>query len=40
LISTMYRKLMVSDFYSEIGLVVPTQRCFGLGQRNGKFQVD
>ena len=40
LVSTMYRKLVVTDFYSEIGFVVPTQRCFGLGQRNGRFQLD
>ena len=35
----MYRKLHVTDLYSEIGLVLPTQRCFGLGQRNGRFQI-
>ena len=39
LITTTYRKLLLTDLYSEIGLVVPTQRCFGLGQRNGRFQV-
>jgi alpha-glucosidase (family GH31 glycosyl hydrolase) len=26
--------------YSEIGLVLPNQRCFGLGQRNGRFQLE
>jgi hypothetical protein len=31
LISTMYRKLVVTDFYQEVGFVLPTQRCFGLG---------
>lgn len=31
--------MFVSDFFSEIGFVVPSQRCFGLGQRNGKFQL-
>lgn len=36
----MYRKLVLTDFYSEIGFVLPTQRCFGLGQRNGQFQVN
>ena len=36
----MYRKLVVTDYFSEVGLVLPTQRCFGLGQRNGKFQLD
>jgi hypothetical protein len=40
LITTMYRKLHVTDLYSEIGLVLPTQRCFGLGQRNGRFQLN
>jgi len=25
--------------YSEIGFVLPSQRCFGLGQRNGQFQL-
>ena len=40
LVSTMYRKLLITDLYSEVGLVLPTQRCFGLGQRNGKFQVN
>jgi len=39
-VTTLYRKMVVTDFYSEIGLVLPTQRCFGLGQRNGRFQVD
>jgi hypothetical protein len=37
LVTTLYRKLHVTDLYSEIGLVLPTQRCFGLGQRNGRF---
>lgn len=36
----MFRKFIVTDLYSEIGFVLPTQRCFGLGQRNGKFQLD
>ena len=36
----MYRKMLVTDLYSEVGFVLPTQRCFGLGQRNGKFQLD
>ena len=40
LLTTTYRKMVLTDFYSEVGLVVPTQRCFGLGQRKGKFQVD
>lgn len=31
LISSTYRKLLITDLYSEIGLVLPTQRCFGLG---------
>ncbi len=31
LITSMYRKLLITDLYSEIGLVLPTQRCFGLG---------
>lgn len=39
LISTMYRKMVVTDFYQEVGFVLPTQRCFGLGQRNGKLQL-
>ena len=39
LITSMYRKLHVTDLYSEIGLVLPTQRCFGLGQRNDRFQI-
>lgn len=37
LVTTTYRKMILTDFYSEIGFVLPTQRCFGLGQRNGKF---
>ena len=40
LVTTLYRKMVVTDFYSEIGFVLPTQRCFGLGTRNGRFQLD
>jgi hypothetical protein len=31
IITTEKRKLLVSEFYSEIGFVLPTKRCFGLG---------
>lgn len=37
IISTKNRKFYFSDKFSEIGFVLPTQRCYGLGQRNGKF---
>lgn len=40
LVTTMFRKMVLTHFYSELGFVLPTQRCFGLGQRNGKFQLD
>jgi alpha-glucosidase (family GH31 glycosyl hydrolase) len=39
-INTLNRKLLVSSKYSEMGLIVPTRRLFGLGQRNGKFKLD
>ena len=39
ILTTEKRKLFVSDKFSEVGFVLPTQRCFGLGQRNGQFQL-
>lgn len=39
-INTLNRKLLVSSKYSEMGLIVPTRRLFGLGQRNGKLALD
>lgn len=35
MLTTEKRKLFISDKFSEIGFVLPTQRCYGLGQRNG-----
>ena len=37
ILSTKNRKLFVSDKFSEMGFILPTRRCFGLGQRNGQF---
>ena len=37
LVSTYKRKLVVSDKFSEIGFVLPTDRIFGLGQHNSQF---
>jgi hypothetical protein len=34
-LSTQNRKLFVSEKFSEMGFVLPSRRCFGLGQRNG-----
>jgi len=39
ILTTEKRKLVVTDKFSEIGFVLPTQRCFGLGQRNNQFQL-
>jgi hypothetical protein len=35
ILTTEKRKLFISDKFSEIGFVLPSQRCYGLGQRNG-----
>lgn len=40
ILTTEKRKLFISDKFSEIGFVLPSQRCYGLGQRNGQFLVD
>lgn len=40
IIDTLNRKILLSDKFSEMGFIVPTRRLFGLGQRNGKFQLD
>ncbi len=40
ILTTEKRKLFISDKFSEIGFVLPSQRCYGLGQRNGQFVVD
>jgi hypothetical protein len=37
ILSTLNRKLFVSDKFSEMGFILPSQRCYGLGQRNGQF---
>lgn len=39
LISTYNRKLLVTDEFSEMGFILPSQRCYGLGQRNGQFKL-
>lgn len=31
IISTENRKMLVSDYFSEIGFVLPSDRCYGLG---------
>jgi hypothetical protein len=36
-ISTYKRKLAVSDLFSELGLVLPTKRLYGIGQHNRQF---
>ena len=33
-ITTEKRKLFLSDKYSEMGILLPTRKCFGLGIRN------
>lgn len=40
ILSTANRKLFMSDKYSEIGFVLPSKRCYGLGQRNAQFQLE
>ena len=39
LLTTEKRKLVVSDKFSEIGMVLPTKRVFGLGQGLRQFQL-
>jgi len=37
IMSSFNRKMLVSTRFSEVGFVVPTKRCYGLGTRNGPF---
>jgi len=39
LINTEKRKFVVSEKFSEIGMVLPTKRIFGLGQGNRQFML-
>jgi alpha-glucosidase (family GH31 glycosyl hydrolase) len=40
IIDTTNRKLLLSDKFSEMGIIVPTTRLWGLGQRNGRLFLD
>jgi len=37
ILSTRKRKLFFSDKFSEMGFILPSKRCYGLGQRNSQF---
>lgn len=34
ILSTKKRKLFMSEKFSEVGFILPSKRCYGLGQRN------
>ena len=38
-LTTANRNLYISDRFSELGMLIPSRNCFGLGERNSKFKV-